>query len=205
MHMPNFAYTARDLRGKRVAGTLSAGTQREAIAQLSSQSLFPLSVQPERKHASWAKRRRVSGQQLSVFYGQLSALLRSGVPLLRSLEILRKQSSNENLSSVLENVYRRVEDGATLAEAMRHHAHLFGELPISMIRAGGEGGFLEDSLHRIAQFTEQQEDLKSRTVAALAYPMFLTVVGTLVVFGLLVFFVPNFGQIFEDLREQGHR
>jgi len=72
-----------------------------------------------------------------------------------------------------------------------------------MIRAGGEGGFLEDALDRVATFTEQQEDLKSRTMSALAYPMFLAVGGTLVVFGLLIFFVPNFGQIFEDLREQG--
>ncbi len=72
-----------------------------------------------------------------------------------------------------------------------------------MVRAGGEGGFLEDALQRVSQFTEQQEDLKSRTVAALAYPMFLGVVGSVVVFGLLIFFVPNFGQIFEDLREQG--
>ncbi len=140
---------------------------------------------------------------MAVIYGQLSGLLRSGVPLLRSLEVLRKQTSNESLKGILEDVHDRVEDGATLAEAMRHHPRAFGELPISMIRAGGEGGFLEDALERVAQFTEQQEDLKSRTLAALAYPMFLAVVGTLVVFGLLVFFVPNFGQIFEDLREQG--
>ena len=72
-----------------------------------------------------------------------------------------------------------------------------------MVRAGGEGGFLEDALQRVAMFTEQQEDLKSRTISALAYPIFLAVIGTLVVFGLLVFFVPNFGQIFDDLREQG--
>jgi general secretion pathway protein F/type IV pilus assembly protein PilC len=86
---------------------------------------------------------------------------------------------------------------------MRHHPQAFNELAVSMVRAGGEGGFLEDALERIAQFTEQQEDLKSRTLGALAYPMFLGVVGTLVVFGLLVFFVPNFGQIFDDLREAG--
>jgi general secretion pathway protein F/type IV pilus assembly protein PilC len=201
--MPDFAYTARDLQGKRVSGKLSAANQREAITQLSGKSLFPLTVTAAKPQGKWTGRRRVSGQQMATFYGQLAGLLRSGVPLLRSLEVLRKQSSNENLKAVLEDVHRRVEDGATLADAMRAHPRAFGELPISMVRAGGEGGFLEDALQRVAQFTEQQEDLKSRTVAALAYPMFLGVVGTLVVFGLLVFFVPNFGQIFEDLREQG--
>jgi general secretion pathway protein F/type IV pilus assembly protein PilC len=72
-----------------------------------------------------------------------------------------------------------------------------------MVRAGGEGGFLEDALERIAQFTEQQEDLKSRTMGALAYPVFLASVGIVVVTGLLIFFVPNFAEIFDRLREQG--
>lgn len=201
--MPNFAYIARDHQGKRVSGTLAAANQREAVALLSGKSLFPMQVEQEKSRASWARGRRVSGQQMAVIYSQLAGLLRSGVPLLRSLQVLKKQSSNESLQQVLQDVHDRVEDGATLAEAMRMHPRTFGELPISMVRAGGEGGFLEDALQRIAQFTEQQEDLKSRTMAALAYPIFLGVVGSLVVFGLLIFFVPNFGQIFEDLREQG--
>ncbi len=201
--MPNFAYIARDNRGKRVSGTLAATSEREAITLLAGKSLFPLQVQPEKGKRSWTRGRRASGQQMAVIYSQLSGLLKSGVPLLRSLDVLRKQSSNESLKTVLQDVHDRVEDGATLAEAMRMHPRTFGELPISMVRAGGEGGFLEDALQRVAQFTEQQEDLKSRTMAALAYPMFLAVIGTLVVFGLLIFFVPNFGQIFEDLREQG--
>lgn len=201
--MPNFAYIARDQKGKRVTGTLAAGSEREVITLLSGKSLFPLKVEAEKKARDFGFGRRVSGQLMATIYSQLSGLLRSGVPLLRSLQVLRNQSSNEVLKEVLQDVHDRVEDGATLAEAMRQHPRVFGELPISMIRAGGEGGFLEDALERVAQFTEQQEDLKSRTISALAYPMFLAVIGTLVVFGLLIFFVPNFGQIFEDLREQG--
>lgn len=170
---------------------------------LSGQSLFPLEVKAEKQALSWRRSRRVSGQQMAVVFSQLSGLLRSGVPLLRSLQVLQKQTSNKVLQQTLEDVHDRVEDGATLAEAMRHHPGAFGELAVSLVRAGGEGGFLEDSLERIAQFTEQQEDLKSRTMGALAYPAFLAVVGMLVVFGLLVFFVPKFGQIFDDLRDMG--
>jgi general secretion pathway protein F/type IV pilus assembly protein PilC len=201
--MPNFAYVARDQKGKRVTGTLAAGSEREVITLLSGKSLFPLRVEAEKKVRDFGFRRRVSGQIMATLYSQLAGLLRSGVPLLRSLQVLKNQSSNAALKEVLQEVHDKVEDGATLAEAMRPHPRVFGELPISMIRAGGEGGFLEDALQRVAQFTEQQEDLKSRTMSALAYPMFLGVIGTLVVFGLLIFFVPNFGQIFEDLREQG--
>ncbi|MCP4191453.1 MAG: type II secretion system F family protein [Planctomycetaceae bacterium] len=201
--MPDFAYVARDVQGKRVSGTISAGSEREAVSALSGRSLFPLQVKANQARPSWTIRRRVKGQQLANLYAQLSALLRSGVPLLRSLEVIKKQSSNQTLQEVLEDVRDRVEDGANLSEAMKQHEAVFGELAVSMVRAGSEGGFLEDSLARIAEFTEQQEDLKSRTMGALAYPMFLGVVGTVVVFGLLIFFVPNFGQIFEELRNEG--
>ena len=122
---------------------------------------------------------------------------------MRTIKILREQSSNAVLADVLDDVHSRVEDGITLAEAMDRHPNAFGELAVNMVRAGGEGGFLEDALDRVAQFTEQQEDLKGRTMGALAYPMFLATVGTVVVAGLLIFFVPNFAEIFDSLREQG--
>jgi general secretion pathway protein F/type IV pilus assembly protein PilC len=201
--MPDFAYIARNELGQRVNGTISAVSQREAVSLLSGKALFPVRVEAQQPARQWRIGRRVSGTQLATMYSQLAGLLKSGVPLLRAIDVLKRQSSNAVLVQVLDDVYHKVEDGSTLAEAMNGHKTTFGELAISMIRAGGEGGFLEDALNRIAMFTEQQDDFKSRTVGALAYPMFLAVVGFIVVFGLLVFFVPNFGQIFEQLREQG--
>ena len=203
--MPSFAYVARNLEGQRVTGTLSAATERDAISQLSGKALFPLEVAPDksRQGISFSFGGRISGQLLATTYSQMSSLLRSGVPLLRSLKILQEQSSNAKLKATLEDVHRRVEEGATLGDAMARHERVFGELAVSMVRAGGEGGFLEDALERIAQFTEQQEDLKSRTTGAMAYPVFLAVVGSIVLSGLLIFFVPNFAPIFDSLREQG--
>lgn len=203
--MPSFAYVARNLEGKRVTGTLTAATERDAISQLSGNSLFPLEVGLEKVGSGFSLSLggRVKGQLLANTYSQMSSLLRSGVPLLRTLKILEDQSSNANLSATLEDVHRRVEDGATLGDAMGRHERIFGELAVSMVKAGGEGGFLEDALERIAQFTEQQEDLKSRTAGAMAYPVFLAVVGAVVLAGLLIFFVPNFSPIFDDLRKQG--
>ncbi len=201
--MPAFAYVARNLDGQRVTGTLSATTEREAISLLSGKSLFPIEVKADKPRHGFRWGGRVKGQLLATTYGQLSSLLTSGVPLLRSLKILQDQTSNAKLSETLEDVHRRVEDGETLGDAMDRHEKVFGELTVSMVRAGGEGGFLEDALDRVAQFTEQQEDLKSRTVGALAYPVFLAGVGVIVVTGLLIFFVPNFAEIFDRLREQG--
>ena len=199
--MPNFAYTARDMEGNRVTGTLAAATEREVISLLTAKSLFPIEVAGEKAKRSFGGGRRVGGQQMATIYAQLSSLLRSGVPLLRSLKVLKDQSSNARLTSMLDDIHSRVEDGATLADAMSRHPGAFNELAVSMIRAGGEGGFLEDALERVAQFTEEQEDLKGRTMGALAYPIFLSVIGFLVVAGLLIFFVPNFAEIFDQLKE----
>ncbi|MBC8350417.1 MAG: type II secretion system F family protein [Planctomycetes bacterium] len=202
--MPDFAYTARSFEGQKVTGTLFAQTEREAVANLSSQQLFPLEITPQKSASQRnAFSRRVSGQTMAVTYSQLASLLRSGVPLLRSIGVIRDQSSHAVLKEVLEDVYRRVEEGTTLGEAMQRYPRVFSELAINMVKAGGEGGFLEEALDRVATFTEQYEDLKSRTTGALAYPMFLAVVGTLVVGVLIVFFVPKFSSIFDSLRDRG--
>ncbi|MEX0818158.1 MAG: type II secretion system F family protein [Pirellulaceae bacterium] len=201
--MPDFAYSARNFQGQKVTGTLFAQSEREAVANLSSQQLFPLEI-TQQKSASQrsAFTRRVSGQTMAVAYSQLASLLRSGVPLLRSIGVIRDQSSHAVLKEVLDDVYRRVEEGTTLGEAMSRYPRVFSELAINMVKAGGEGGFLEEALDRVATFTEQYEDLKSRTTGALAYPIFLSVVGTAVVGVLIVFFVPKFASIFDSLRER---
>jgi general secretion pathway protein F/type IV pilus assembly protein PilC len=201
--MPEFAYIARDPSGSRTTGVVSASSEREAIAAISSRSLFPVEVKMDEPHTGVVRRRRISGQLMVNTYGQLSALLQSGVSLLRSLDVIRGQISHPGLSAVLEDIRDRVEDGASLAEAMGRHPKVFSEIAVSMVRAGGEGGFLEEALDRVAAFAEQQDDLKSRVIGALAYPVFLLVLCTIVVTGLMIFFVPSFEEIFARLRERG--
>src|SRR5262249_7787593 len=87
-------------------------------------------------------------------------------------------------------------------EAMAQHPKAFSELTVSMVRAGQEGGFLEDVLRRVAEFTEHQEDLKAKVVGAMAYPIFLGVAGFIVLNILVVFFVPKFEPIFKKLEEK---
>lgn len=167
------------------------------------QSLFPVNVSASKSATAFLQSKKVRGQVMAVVYSQMAALLRSGVPLLRALAVLREQSSIPVLKEVLSDVHSRIESGSTLAEAVARHPGAFSEMAINMIRAGGEGGFLEDALERVAQFTEQQEDLKGRTLGALAYPIFLGTVGTLVVMGLMIFFVPKFATLFDNLRARG--
>ena len=202
--MPDFAYQARSLAGDLLEGTLSAGSQAEAMQALSSRDLFPLKVEPAKGAVSRADGAiRVPSAKVTPVYNQLAALLRSGVPLLRSLAVVREQASHKGLRAVLDDVYEQVEDGASLAEAMARHPRAFGELAVSMVRAGGEGGFLEDSLDRVAAFTEQQAELRGKVLGALAYPVILSVIGVLVVTGLVVFAVPMVSEIFARLKERG--
>ena len=201
--MPEFTYSARDFSGNKVVGTLEAATQREVLAQLDNKGLFPLEISADAPLVSSSRGVRIKGQHMATLYAQLADLLRSGVPLLRSLEVLRKQSSHPALSEVLDQVRGHVEEGNTLAEAMARYPRTFSELAVSVVRAGGEGGFLAESLEQIATFTERQEDLKSRTLGAVAYPAILAGFGTIVVFVLVIFFVPKFETLFTRLRERG--
>ncbi len=201
--MPEFSYTARDANGQKVSGTISADGQREVMAALAARSLFPVKVQANSPVIENKRVRRVPAQLMAMAYGQMADLLRSGVPLLRTLEVLQKQTSHVRLDHVLGQVRREVEDGATLAEAMAQFPRVFSEMAVSMIRAGGEGGFIEEALARVAQFTEAQEELKRRTVGAMVYPIILATVGTIVVTVLIVFFVPKFEDLFNQLRDRG--
>jgi general secretion pathway protein F/type IV pilus assembly protein PilC len=136
-------------------------------------------------------------------YAQLASLLSSGVPLLRSIDVIRQQTRHKNLAFVLEDVHNRVQEGSTLADAMARHPRAFGELATSIVRAGGEGGFLEEALERLAKFVEQQDELKSKVIGALAYPAILATLGTVIVNVLVIFFVPKFETLFERLKERG--
>ena len=191
------------MAGQRVTGVLEAPSERDVLASLSAKSLFPIEVTVDAPMSVLGSSRRIKPQLMATAYGQLAALMRSGVPLLRSITILHDQSSHRGLKEVLGKVKSDVEEGITLADAMLRHPKAFSEMAVNMARAGAEGGFLEDALERVATFTEQQEELKSRTVGAMAYPVFLAVVGTMVVTILIVFFVPMFEPLFDSLRKQG--
>lgn len=203
--MPDFQYIAREMSGQQVTGVLSAATEKEALATLAAQQLFPLQVDLAESSKAAAKQvnRRVPSKYLSVFYSQLADLLKSGVPLLRSLELLSRQTNHSALKVVVSDVRDQVAEGSRLYDAMKTHPKAFTPLMVSMVRAGEEGGFMEDVLKRIAVFTEQQEELKGRVIGAMVYPMFLLTVGGAVVVVMLAWLVPKFDGLFETMAARG--
>jgi general secretion pathway protein F/type IV pilus assembly protein PilC len=203
--MAEFTYEAMTSSGQRNKGSLVAASEREVMSMLDARGLFPVRIAPMAASAGRvaAGGHKVRGRYVAGFFSQLADLLHSGVPLLRSLEILERQSSKPALSAVIREIHSKVADGGGLAEAMMQHPRVFNELSISMVRAGQEGGFLEDVLRRIADFMEHQEELKAKIVGAMAYPVFLALAGLLVLNILIIFFVPKFEPIFQKLDEKG--
>ncbi len=205
--MPDFIYDAMAKTGVKSSGTVTASSEREAALILDGRGLFPLKIGLAKNQASGGGGlgfgRRVKGRQLATMYSQLADLLHSGVPLLRSLELLERQSTNPTMQAVIRDVRARVADGTGVAQAMAYHPNVFNDLAVSMVRAGQEGGFLEDVLKRIANFVEHQEDLKAKVIGALAYPVFLAFAGFAILNILIIFFVPKFEKIFEKLKEKG--
>ena len=202
--MPDFSYKARRETGEDVLGSVVAASKRDAVRLLTEQSLYPLEVidtQPAKRAIRHNK--KVKTRDLASTLVQLADLLQSGVPLLRSLKVLADQASNSTLESVLSEVHDLVAEGTPLDEALVRYPRVFDELTISMVRAGSEGGFLEDALKRTADFLEAQDELKSRVMGAMTYPAILAGAGTTVTVVLLVFFVPKFAELFARLEEQG--
>ena len=190
--MPTYAYTARNMAGKTVTGSIEAANEREVASLLSEQSLFPSKVAATDNASAgsiFGKRKKVKGQVMATYYGQLASLLRSGVPMMRSLTVLGEQATDPVLSEIIKDIRARVEDGEPMGIAMARYPGVFSEMAVNMVKAGTEGGFLEDALERVSTFTELLAVLNGRSISALAYPVFLLSVGSVVVRGLLVFFV----------------
>ncbi|MCA9167119.1 MAG: type II secretion system F family protein, partial [Planctomycetales bacterium] len=204
--MPTFAYTAKSLDGRDVRGELTVASRRDALTILSQRSLFPLELvdnDSRPKPLERLKRGRVRGEQISTALAQLADLLRNGVPLLESLRLLAEQSPSPALCEVMQQVHDQIAEGEALDQAVARFPHVFSDLTVSMIRAGSEGGFLEEALTRVAKFLELQEELKSRVKGAMVYPVILMVVGTVVTLGLIIFFVPKFESLFARLESRG--
>jgi len=207
--VPQFQYRATDAQGKIVEGTLEAPEQRVAVARLQDRGLIPLRVG---EGAAGAKssgmrismpkvsgfRRRLGNKDLLIVTQELSALLQAGLPLDRSLQTLADLADSPELKEVLNNVLQEVREGKSLAEAMEMHK-FFPPLYVNMIRAGEIGGFLETVTQRLAEYLERGQALRDEVRSALTYPILLTIAmgGSIMV--LLVYVLPKFSALFDDM------
>jgi type II secretory pathway component PulF len=144
---------------------------------------------------------RVRNTDLSEFYRQMADLIGAGVPLVKALAIVKGQTTHPTMLTVLGQVNSDVQAGDTFAAALERHATIFNKLNCALVRAGETGGLLDQTLGRIADFAESQDELRSKIKGALAYPLIMVLVGVTAVAVLLTYVMPKVLVIFKDLNQ----
>jgi len=196
--LATFAYKARNSAGEAVNGMLVADSSVAAARMLDERQLMPIEVDEVRAQGTslfTGRARNISQSKVGVIYEQLADLLRAGVPVLRALSVLAKQSGTSGLSRVLKEVHDDVAGGDTLADAMDKHPQAFRTLQVAMVRAGEKGGFIEDVLSRLSEFIARQDALRNKFVGSMIYPVVLLMAGVGAVIGLMIFVVPNIREL----------
>jgi general secretion pathway protein F len=200
--MPTFRYKAYSATGSSVSGTLEADSERQAMQQLKGKGLLPREVLEEggaqSSPGSFSFRRGGSADDLSLFTRRLATLVASFVPLFEAMGSLCDQEENGPLRQALVRVKERIAEGASLSRALAAEPDIFGESYVSMVAAGEAGGALDAVLERLADFLEEQEQVRSKVTSALAYPILMVFVGGGVMLFLLTVVIPRIVTIFED-------
>ena len=215
--MPSFEYEAMTSEGKVVRDRITATGADDAIAKIRELKLFPTRVKAvvdkaqaratsTRAQAGRRARRKgpiviggVRGKSVTLFTRQLSTLTDAGIAVVRSLNILEHQMRPCALKNVVGAVSADVEGGNTLSEAMGRHPKAFNELYVNMVKAGEVGGVLDIVLQRLAEFREKAARLKRRIIGAMIYPVAVLTFASLIVTGIMIYIIPKFKDMFEDL------
>jgi type IV pilus assembly protein PilC len=208
--MPKYEYTALDIKGQEVKATIEALSDKEAVSKIRNRGLFPTKVkaQAEAKKVSVqapaaAGRKgansRVKTRVVTEFARELATLQDAGLAILNSLRILEEQQKKGPFKRIVGYVADDIENGCTLSEAMGKYPRCFNRLFVNMVAAGEVGGVLDVVLNRAADFMEKGEKLKAKIKGAMVYPAVVMFLAMVIVIGLMVFVVPSFAMILEDL------
>lgn len=205
--MPAFTYKAKDRSGQLINGSLEAESRAAVNTRLQAMGLFPIAIAgDESKEGGGALQRlsqtrapKIKSLDLTSFYRQMSDLIGAGVPLVKSLSIVKNQTTNPTMAKILTQVNADVQGGDTFAKALEKHPKTFNKLTIALVRAGETGGLLDQTLERVAAYAEAQDELRSKIKAALAYPMIMVFVGAAVIIILLTFVMPKILTIFDEM------
>ena len=206
--MPVFEYTALDSRGKTTSGIIDAEGLQAARQKLRTSGVFPVSIKetleaaPKKASRGFSLSRRlgrVKPVEVSMMTRQLATLIGAGFPLVSALDALVPQTKSHGFKKILAQIKNLIVEGNSFAQALSKYPGAFSPLYINMVRAGETSGTLEIVLERLADITEKQQALMNRIQTALAYPIFMLVIGTVVLLVLLIYIVPSITSIFADM------
>jgi type IV pilus assembly protein PilC len=199
--MPTFAYEAKTRDGSTKKGTLAAQNRKVLLETLKNRGLTvdTGSVQEKGKGVKNLVGKKVKAKELLIFTRQLATMINSGLPLLQCLDILAEQTEDQVFASIIDKIGTNVEGGETLSDALREYTRAFPELYVSMVRAGEASGELDNVLIQLADYLEASEELKRRVKGAMVYPVVSMCIIMLISSGLILFVVPQFQKIFEEM------
>ncbi|MBI3735211.1 type II secretion system F family protein [Candidatus Sumerlaeota bacterium] len=210
--MPEFTYEALDKQGKQVKGIIEAGNEDVIIEKLRDMGYYPLKVTPHKAKASDMDLlalpglrfvfHRIKTRHVMTFTRQLATLIDAGLPILRSLTILREQVESVLFKDKIIQIAKDIESGASLSDAFSKHPKVFDKLYVNMVRAGELGGVLETVLNKVAIFLEKRQMMISKVKSAMMYPVVVLLLAGCIVGFILIKIIPKFVAIFTDLGAQ---
>lgn len=208
--MPIFYYKAVDSSGEPVEGQMEAPTQSIVIDRLQSNGHLPISAKEAStnyKHSrsttknNLFKKNKAKTNDVVIFTRELATLTNAGLPLDHALNLLSELAEQESLKTLITDINNRIQGGSTLSSAMEAQGNTFNRLYLNTIRAGEASGALAVVLSRLADYLERSTELRNNVFSALLYPLILFVVSLLSIFVLLIFVIPQFVPLFEDMGE----
>src|SRR5512146_644745 len=199
--MATFAYVGRTKSGAVKKGELSAKTKDEAVDQLRKQSVVVTSLEEKSGKGGFnlSLGSGLTDKDLVVFTRQFGTMINAGLPLVQCLEILSTQSENKVLRETVGEVKGQVEGGSTFSDALRRHPKVFDDLYVNMVHAGEVGGLLDTILTRLAKHIEKAMKLKGQIKSAMIYPSAIVGIAGIVITVLMIWVIPIFAKMFDEL------
>ncbi len=192
-----FVYKGTDRKGKKVTGEISGSTQALVKAQLLKQGVRPKVVRKKPKSLLNSKK-KITPLDVAVFTRQMATMMRAGVPLVQSFDIVSDGLENESMKELIQHIRTDVASGSGFASALRKHPRYFDDLFCNLVDSGEQSGALETLLDRIATYKEKTEALKAKIKKALTYPIAVVIVALVVTAILLIKVVPQFAETFSS-------
>ena len=189
-----FEWEGKDKNGKVVRGEQRAGGEAMVSASLRRQGIMVTRVKKRRTSGG----RAIKQKDIAIFTRQLSTMMRAGVPLLQSFDIVARGSTNPKLTKLLTDIREDVETGTSLSAAFRKHPMYFDALYCNLVEAGEAGGILEALLDRLATYQEKTMAIKNKIKSALMYPVAVLVVAFIVLTVIMIFVIPAFEDVFKS-------
>jgi type IV pilus assembly protein PilC len=199
--MPTFIYRAKDKKGTPEKGTLEAPDKYRALETLQSRGLIVTSIKEAEELIRERKRKkrfrlRLKLDDLASMARQLATLLDAGVPLLRSLDIVRQQAEVKSLYTALEEIQKDVEGGESLSRALARHPKIFSDFWVNLVATGEASGQLPYALIQLTEYMESAASLQRKIFSALIYPILLTIAATAALIVFITIVVPMFAQLY---------